>query len=100
MTRLSAATATALRGSAKARFSPSCQSGVPLKSLRRWAPILRVGRSATSGLTKTTMQKNIDSSETWGLWNRASSDPKWLHSFFAVEDPDEWVKPVPDLSEP
>jgi hypothetical protein len=31
---------------------------------------------------------------------RNSSDPKWLHSFFAVEDPDEWVKPVPDLSEP
>ena len=30
---------------------------------------------------------------------RNSSDPKWLHSFFAVEDPDEWVKPVPDLSE-
>ncbi len=32
--------------------------------------------------------------------DRHSSDPKWLHSFFAVEDPDEWVKPVPDLSEP
>ena len=31
---------------------------------------------------------------------RNSGDPKWLHSFFAVEDPDEWVKPVPDLSEP
>ncbi len=31
---------------------------------------------------------------------RNSSDPKWLHSFFAVEDPDEWIKPVPDLSEP
>ena len=30
---------------------------------------------------------------------RNSSDPKWLHSFFAVEDPDEWVKLVPDLSE-
>ena len=31
---------------------------------------------------------------------RNSIDPKWLHSFFVVEDPDEWVKPVPDLSEP
>ena len=31
---------------------------------------------------------------------RNSSDPKWLHSFFAVEDPYEWVNPVPDLSEP
>jgi hypothetical protein len=31
---------------------------------------------------------------------RNSSDPKWLHSFFAVEDPDKRVKPVPDLSEP
>ena len=30
---------------------------------------------------------------------RTSSEPKWLHSLFAVEDPDEWVKPVPDLSE-
>jgi hypothetical protein len=30
---------------------------------------------------------------------RNSSDPKWSGSFFAVEDPDEWVKPVPDLSE-
>ena len=31
--------------------------------------------------------------------SRNSSDPKCLHSFFAVEDPDEWIKPVPDLSE-
>ena len=30
---------------------------------------------------------------------RNSSDPKWLHSFFAEEDPNEWIKPVPDLSE-
>ena len=30
---------------------------------------------------------------------RNSSDPKWLHSFFAMEDPDEWIKPIPDLSE-
>ncbi len=31
---------------------------------------------------------------------RNSSDPKWSGSFFAVNDPDEWVKPIPDLSEP
>ena len=31
---------------------------------------------------------------------RNSSDPKWLQSFFAVEDSDEWIKPFPDLSEP
>jgi hypothetical protein len=31
---------------------------------------------------------------------RNSSDPKWLHSFFAVEDPDEWIMPVPDLRSP
>jgi hypothetical protein len=30
---------------------------------------------------------------------RNSSEPKWAGSFFAVEDPDEWVKPIPDLSE-
>jgi hypothetical protein len=30
---------------------------------------------------------------------RNSSDPKWLQSVY-VEDPDEWVKSVPDLSEP
>jgi hypothetical protein len=31
---------------------------------------------------------------------RNSSDPRWLNTFYAVEDPDEWVKPVEDLSEP
>jgi hypothetical protein len=33
---------------------------------------------------------------------RNSSDPKWSQSFFAsgAGDPDEWVKPVKDLSEP
>jgi hypothetical protein len=31
---------------------------------------------------------------------RNSTDPKWSRPFFAVEDPDEWIKPVPDLSEP
>ena len=33
---------------------------------------------------------------------RNSSDPKWSESFFyaAAGDPDEWIKPVPDLSEP
>ncbi len=31
---------------------------------------------------------------------RNSTDPKWSQSFFAVDDPDEWVQPVPDLSEP
>jgi hypothetical protein len=30
---------------------------------------------------------------------RHSSDLDWSKSFFAVEDPDEWVKPIPDLSE-
>ena len=30
---------------------------------------------------------------------RNSSDPRWLNTFYAVEDPDEWVKPVEDLSE-
>jgi hypothetical protein len=30
---------------------------------------------------------------------RNSSDPKWSGSFLAVEDPDEWVKPIEDLSE-
>ena len=30
---------------------------------------------------------------------RNSSEPKWQRSYFAVEDPDEWIKPVPDLSE-
>ncbi len=31
---------------------------------------------------------------------RNSSDPKWSKSFFAVNDPDEWTKPIEDLSEP
>ena len=31
---------------------------------------------------------------------RNSSDPKWSKSFFGVEDPDEWIKPVRDHSEP
>jgi hypothetical protein len=31
---------------------------------------------------------------------RNSSDPKWSKSFLGVEDPDEWVKPIEDLSEP
>ena len=31
---------------------------------------------------------------------RNSSDPKWSKSFYAVNDPDEWIKPVRDLSEP
>ena len=31
---------------------------------------------------------------------RNSTDPKWSQSFFAVNDPDEWVQPVLDLSEP
>ncbi len=30
---------------------------------------------------------------------RNCSDPKWSKSFFAADDPDEWIKPVPDLSE-
>ena len=30
---------------------------------------------------------------------RNSSDPKWTGSFFSVNDPDEWIKPVEDLSE-
>jgi hypothetical protein len=30
---------------------------------------------------------------------RNSRDPKWQNSFWAANDPDEWVKPVPDLSE-
>jgi hypothetical protein len=30
---------------------------------------------------------------------RNSSDPKWLNTFYAVENPDEWIKPVEDLSE-
>ena len=30
---------------------------------------------------------------------RNSSDPKWAGSFFAVEDPEGWTRPVEDLSE-
>ena len=30
---------------------------------------------------------------------RNSPDPYWSKMFYAVEDPDEWVKPIPDLSE-
>ena len=30
---------------------------------------------------------------------RNSSDPKWTGSFFAVNDPDDWTKPIEDLSE-
>jgi hypothetical protein len=30
---------------------------------------------------------------------RNSSDPYWSQGMYAVNDPDEWVKPVPDLSE-
>ena len=31
---------------------------------------------------------------------RNSSAPEWSSSFFATDDPEEWTKPVPDLSEP
>ena len=30
---------------------------------------------------------------------RNSSEPKWAGSFFAVNDPDKWVRPTEDLSE-
>ena len=30
---------------------------------------------------------------------RNSSDPKWSGSFFSVNHPDEWIKPIEDLSE-
>ncbi len=30
---------------------------------------------------------------------RNSSGPEWSQSLFAVEDPDEWIQPVEDLSE-
>jgi hypothetical protein len=30
---------------------------------------------------------------------RNSSDRWWSQSFYAVNDPDDWIKPVPDLSE-
>jgi hypothetical protein len=31
---------------------------------------------------------------------RNSPDPKWQNSFYFVEDADEVIRPVPDLSEP
>ena len=30
---------------------------------------------------------------------RNSSDPYWSQGMYAINDPDEWVKLVPDLSE-
>ena len=30
---------------------------------------------------------------------RNSSDPKWTGSLFAVNDPDDWTKPIENLSE-
>ena len=30
---------------------------------------------------------------------RNSSDPEWSRSFFATDDPEEWTKPIPDLSD-
>ncbi len=30
---------------------------------------------------------------------RNSSDSYWSNSFFATDDPEEWVKPIEDLSE-
>jgi hypothetical protein len=30
---------------------------------------------------------------------RNSSDPYWSQGIYAVNDPDEWVKPIEDLSE-
>jgi hypothetical protein len=30
---------------------------------------------------------------------RNSSDPKWSQSFFAMNDSDDWIKPIEDLSE-
>jgi hypothetical protein len=30
---------------------------------------------------------------------RNSTDPEWSQSFYAVNDPEEWVQPVEDLSE-
>ena len=30
---------------------------------------------------------------------RNSSDPQWRGSFYAIEDPEEWTKPIEDLSE-
>jgi hypothetical protein len=31
---------------------------------------------------------------------RNSSDQQWTESFFAVNDPDNWIEPIEDLSEP
>jgi hypothetical protein len=31
---------------------------------------------------------------------RNSSDPYWSEGIYAVNDPEEWVKPIEDLSEP
>ena len=31
---------------------------------------------------------------------RNSSNPEWTKTFWDAGDPDEWVKPIPDLSEP
>jgi hypothetical protein len=30
---------------------------------------------------------------------RNSPDPKWRNTFYLVEDPDEWIQPVEDLSQ-
>ena len=30
---------------------------------------------------------------------RNSSDPKWSEGFYDVNDPDKWIKSIPDLSE-
>ena len=30
---------------------------------------------------------------------RNADDPEWTASFYAVDDPDAWTEPVPDLSE-
>jgi hypothetical protein len=32
--------------------------------------------------------------------SRNSSDPEWASSFYAANDPEEWVKPIENLSEP
>ena len=31
---------------------------------------------------------------------RNASDPEWASSFYAANDPEEWVKPIENLSEP
>ena len=30
---------------------------------------------------------------------RNSDDPRWSASFYAIDDPDAWTAPIPDLSE-